>query len=30
MNSPNEAIFACFKVKQMAGNVFDGLLKGKY
>ena len=29
MNSPNEAIVACFKVKQMAGNVFDYLIKGK-
>ena len=29
MNSPNEAIVACFKVKQMAGNVFGGLMKGR-
>ena len=29
MNSPNEAIVACFKIKQFAGNVFDGLIKGK-
>ena len=29
MNSPNEAIVAWLNVKQMAGNVFDGLIKGK-
>ena len=29
MNSPNEAIVACFKVKQMAGHVFGYVIKGK-
>ena len=29
MNSPNKAIVACFNLKQVAGNVFDGLIKGK-